>query len=74
MPERAHDPHIRGIYEQDEVRVPLLQRVNGPWTEFETGLFNLLTKSMDRPSRLLFSHRLKLVQKMLDTFDKEMME
>ena len=51
-------------------RIPLTERSNSPWTEFESFLFNLVTKKSDRVIPGYFSMRLELTQVMLDAFDK----
>jgi hypothetical protein len=52
-------------------RIPLTYRPgNDEWTDFETKLFNLITRHADQETGL-FSSRLILTQVMLDAFDKE---
>lgn len=61
----------RGMYEPDEIRIPLDQRMNGKWTLFEAHLFNMLTREMDRSvsGPMLFTRRLALCQRMLEALD-----
>ncbi len=55
------------------MRQPLKDRVNGSWTSFEAQLFNLVTREIDvEIDRMdfLFSSRLELTQRLLDTVDR----
>ena len=56
------------------MRQPLKDRVNGTWTEFEAQLFNLVTRGITDEEigdlHFLFSARLDLTQRLLDTVDR----
>ncbi len=62
----------RGPYEVDEDRAPLITRhLPGLWTAMEREVFNAVTTHWDRgPRKPLFSARLRVVQAMLEAFDK----
>ncbi len=56
-----------------EDRVPLSERINGDWTAFEKRLFNMLGDALLKEApdleHVLFSKRLWMTQRMLDSFD-----
>jgi hypothetical protein len=62
----------RGPYEVDETRPPLrLRHLPQTWTAMEREVFNAVTQHWDRgPRKPLFSARLRVVQAMLEAFDK----
>lgn len=62
----------RGPYEVDETRASLMVRhLPQLWTAMEREVFNAVTRHWDRgPTKPQFSARLRVVQAMLEAFDK----